>query len=200
MKELSARGADAIADIARRHGFSLAATRHMLDAVIRGNGSMAQFDHPEFAGRGQWMRGGAAMVSTMFDHDLKSWIDALCLALADLVAHEPALFREPPLRANGAAALASKAPAARIARSGDWWPAGMGHPNNAGAQNGFRYAYFARAKRLAIERHGEVTLYDTQSHEIRGVAQQQSASHALRFMSAEGVVELASLRVVVSTA
>ena len=38
----------------------------------------------------------------------------------------------------------------------------MGHLNSVGSQNGVRYAYFARANRLAIERDGAVTLYDTQ--------------------------------------
>jgi len=33
----------------------------MLFAVLAGNGSMAQFDHAEFAGSGQWMQGGMIM-------------------------------------------------------------------------------------------------------------------------------------------
>jgi hypothetical protein len=195
MRELSTAGMQALAEIARRNGFSLAATRHMLDAVIRGDGSMAQFDHPEFAGPGQWMRGGMTMVSNLFDNDLKSWVDALCLELANLVAREPALFREAP---SGGLAATTDVPraTARFPRSGDWWPAGMGHPNSAGAQNGMRYAYFARARRLAIERDGALTLYDTGEHEIRGIAQQQSLSGALRFSSAQGPVDLASLPVV----
>ena len=34
----------------------------MLQAVMDGNGTMAQFDHPEFGGAGQWMQGGMTMV------------------------------------------------------------------------------------------------------------------------------------------
>ncbi len=81
-------------------------------------------------------------------------------------------------------------------RSGDWWPGGMGHPNSVGSQNGTRYAWFARARRLAIERGGVVTLYDTLDREISGVSQPQSLSGALRFTSQHGPVAVASLPVV----
>lgn len=83
-----------------------------------------------------------------------------------------------------------------FARSGDWWPGGMGHPNSVGSQSGMRYAYFARAKRLAIERDGVVTLYDTQDHQIGGVSPQQTLSGSLRFASQHGAVEVTSLPVV----
>jgi len=192
MRELSASGAKAIAEIAERHGFGVEATRHMLDAVIAGNGSMAQFSHREFSGAGQWMRGGMTMVADLFDNDLKGWIDALCLELANLVAREPALFREARSRpARSPVAQARVDRVAAMPRSGDWWPGGMGHPNSVGSQNGVRYAYFARARRLAIERGSELTLYDTQDHEISGVSQQQGTSGALRFASQHGPVDLA---------
>ena len=78
-------------------------------------------------------------------------------------------------REPGPEAAASGPPTRRpTVRSGDWWPGGMGHPNNAGSQNGTRYAYFARARRLAIERGGVVTLYDTLDHELGKVSPPQS--------------------------
>ena len=40
-----------LADIAQRHGFGRAAVQSMWDAIRRGDGSMAQFSHPEFVGR-----------------------------------------------------------------------------------------------------------------------------------------------------
>ncbi|MEP7102330.1 MAG: hypothetical protein ABI781_17605 [Burkholderiales bacterium] len=83
----------------------------------------------------------------------------------------------------------------RFVRSGDWWPGGMGHPNSAGSQNGMRYAYFARARRLAIERGGVVTLYDTLDHELTGVLPAQNSSGSLRFNSPGGLVEVANLPV-----
>lgn len=81
-------------------------------------------------------------------------------------------------------------------RSGDWWPGGMGHPNNTGSQNGMRYAYFARSGRLAIERGGVVTLYDTLDNELGSIAPPQSLSGSLRFTSQHGPVDVASLPVV----
>ncbi|MDM0053533.1 hypothetical protein [Variovorax sp. J22R115] len=61
MRQLSPAGQQVINDIARRNGFSVDATLSMLDSVINGNGSQAQFNHPEFSGSGQWMRGGMIM-------------------------------------------------------------------------------------------------------------------------------------------
>lgn len=187
MKALSAAGERALGEVARRHGFGIEAARHMLEAVLRGNGRMAQFDHAGFAGPGQWMRGGMTMVSDMFDDDLKTRVAALCLDLAELVVDKPRL-----LDAAGATAPALQ----RLPRSGDWWPGGMGHPNSAGSQNGMRYAYFARARRLAIEHGGAVALYDTQDHEIAGVSQQQGPGGTLRFTSQHGAVDVATLPVV----
>ena len=189
----------AVAEIAKRHGFSSEAAQHMLDAVGRGNGSMAQFNHPEFAGSGQWMRGGMTMVSDMFNNPLKSRVDALCSDLSALIARE----------AGGGAATEGRsspsAPAQQPGASGDagnsgnpgtWWPAGLDRPNSTGSQNDMRYAYFADARRLAVDRGGRVTVYDTLDHGISGVSQQQSGSATLRFSSQHGSVDLESLPVV----
>jgi hypothetical protein len=64
----------------------------MLQSVINGHGSMAQFSHPGFGGSGQWMRGGMIMVSDMFNNLLKSQIDALCSELSRLAANQPDLI------------------------------------------------------------------------------------------------------------
>jgi hypothetical protein len=45
----SRRGRDAIA---ARHGVGQDAVRHLLDALARGHGRMAQFDHPDLGGSG----------------------------------------------------------------------------------------------------------------------------------------------------
>jgi hypothetical protein len=58
MRQLSAAGKRAINHLAQRHGFSSDAVLSMLQSVINGRGSMAQFSHPEFGGSGQWMHGG----------------------------------------------------------------------------------------------------------------------------------------------
>ena len=93
MRQLSSAGQQLINDVARRHGFSVDATLSMLESVINGNGTMAQFSHPEFSGSGQWMQGGMTMVSDMFNNYLKGRVDALCSELATLIANQPDLVR-----------------------------------------------------------------------------------------------------------
>ena len=52
-----------------------------------------------------------------------------------------------------------------------WWPQELGQPASSGAQDGTRYAFFPDARRLLIERGGEVTAYDSGEHRISGVSQ-----------------------------
>ena len=176
MRQLSSSGQQAVNDIAQRHGFGVDATRDMLDAVIRGNGSQAQFSHPEFSGSGQWMRGGMTMVSDMFNNHLKGRVDALCSELSNLLQSQPELMR------SGATA--------------DWWPSDLRWPDSTGAQNGARYACFSQARRLVIEVDGRVTVYDTLDHRITGVSQQQSYGRTLSFNSQFGTVDVANLPIV----
>ncbi|MEK8027955.1 SHOCT domain-containing protein [Pseudaquabacterium rugosum] len=93
MRQLSPAGQDLVQDIARRHGFSPDGVLHMLDAVIAGNGGMAQFSHPDFSGSGQWMSGGMTMVSDMFNQQLAGRVASLCAELARVVAAQPDLVR-----------------------------------------------------------------------------------------------------------
>src|SRR5580704_4658256 len=92
MRQLSEAGERAISDLAQRYGFSSDAVLSMLASVINGNGTMAQFSHPDFAGSGQWMRGGMIMVSDMFNNSLKGRIDGLCNELSNLIANQPNLI------------------------------------------------------------------------------------------------------------
>ena len=184
MRQLTPAGQQAVSAAAQRYGFSPQATLTMLEALIQGRGSMAQFNHPEFGGPGQWMRGGMAMVGDMFNDELKGRLDGLCSDLAKLLASEPRLF-------FGAARILQPS---RPGASGQWWPLELGSPGSAGAQNGVRYAYFPAAHRLAIDLNGQVTIYDTLDHRIQGFSQQQSmGSGCLGFHSQHGVVNLASL-------
>jgi hypothetical protein len=80
--------------------------------------------------------------------------------------------------------------------SGNWWPENLGWASSTGMQNGIRYAYFAQARRLAIEIGGTVTVYDTLDHQIGSFSQQQSHGGSLTFSSQYGLVEVASLPVV----
>lgn len=219
MRELSSAGQQAVADIAQRHGFSVDAVTHMLQAVVNGNGGMAQFSHPEFAGSGQWMRGGMTMVSDMFNNHLKGRVDSLCAELADLVNRQPGLLQGGSFQSQSQGGYGQQqqsggygssqgsfsdssslfVPAASGNGQGDWWPDDLRWPNSTGAQNNVRYAYFAQARRLAIDLGGRVTVYDTLDHNIGGFGQQQSGSGSLSFNSQYGLVDVASLPVVWSS-
>ena len=59
-----------------------------------------------------------------------------------------------------------------------------------------RYAYFAQARRLAIELNGSVTVCDTQDHQIGGFSQQQSYGGSVTFSSQYGLVDVTRLPVV----
>jgi hypothetical protein len=76
-----------------------------------------------------------------------------------------------------------------------WWPANMGEAASSGSSSGLRYAYFAQACRLLIERQGQVTLYETGDHHFRGVLQANGEDGALSFMSQRGRVTLGSLKI-----
>jgi hypothetical protein len=219
MRQLSPSGQQAIDEIGRRHGFSANAVLSMLESVINGNGSMAQFAHPEFSGSGQWMRGGMIMVSDMFDNYLKGRIDGLCNELSKLVATQPDLIRSGSFQSQSQGSHRPGQPQSHSASgqqqgdcgpiaavslfvppapgsSGDWWPGDLHAPNSTGAQNGVRYAYFAQAHRLAIDVGGTVTVYDTLDHQIGGFSQQQSVGGTLSFSSQHGLIDVASLPVV----
>ncbi|HEX8603323.1 MAG TPA: SHOCT domain-containing protein [Pseudoduganella sp.] len=234
MQQLSPAGQQIIENIASRYGYSTDAVLSMLQSVINGNGSMAQFNHPEFAGAGQWMNGGMTMVSDMFNNQLKGSVNNLCSELAQLVATQPDLVRQGSFQSqnqggqqqgsqhqggqqqgsqsqyqgaysggnghdtwnnaagSGASLFVPPAPGSGT----DWWGAGLRWPNSTGAQNGVRYAYFAQARRLAIEVNGKVTIYDTLDHQIGGFSQQQSSGGSLSFNSQYGLVDVARLPVV----
>ena len=225
MRQLSPNGQQVINDIAQRHSFSVNAVLSMLESVINGNGSMAQFSHPEFSGSGQWMRGGMIMVSDMFNNYLKSRIDGLCNELSNLVANQPDLIRNGSFQSQsqggqgqggynpgqvqsnyggGQQQTSVSGPMGPVSlfvppapgTSGDWWPGDLRWPNSTGAQNGVRYACFAQARRLAIEVNGRVTVYDTLDHQIGGVSQQQSIGGSLSFNSQYGLIDVASLPIV----
>jgi hypothetical protein len=77
-----------------------------------------------------------------------------------------------------------------------WWPLRLGNPAAAGGQGDVRYAYFRDKKCLVIDRGGQLTLYDTADHDIRGVAQQQGGGRSeLVFTSQRGTVRVDGLRV-----
>ena len=209
MAQLSPAGIHAVQDIANRHGFSFDAVQSMLTSVINGNGSMAQFSHPEFGGSGQWMSGGMTMIGDMFNNYLKGRVDNLCAELARLISNQPDLIRTGSFQSqtqNGNTSyngfggpsadhthpnsLFVAAPA-----QANWWGPDLKWPNSSGGQNGMRYAWFSQARRLAIESNGQVIIYDTLDHQIGGVSQ-QSGGNSVSFSSQYGYVDLSRLPVI----
>jgi hypothetical protein len=92
MQQLSAQGQQFVQDLAQRYGISTDAAITMLYAVMNGNGTMAQFSHPELGGSGQWMQGGMTMVGDMFNYGLKSKVDGLCGEISNQLMNQPAYF------------------------------------------------------------------------------------------------------------
>lgn len=215
MRQLTPEGQQLIRSLAQRYNFSFDAVCSLLQSVINGNGSMAQFNHPEFGGSGQWMKGGMIMIGDMFNNNLKYSVGNLCQELANLVANQPNLLQSGSFQSqnqgnqqqnhfspgqpqtdalnSGAASLFVPPP---VGSSGNWWPQGLQFPTSTGAQNNTRYAYFASIRRLAVEAFGHVTLYDTLDHQIGGFAQQQAGGSSITFTSQYGVVDVNSLPVI----
>jgi len=206
MQQLTSEGQRIVSDLSQRHGFSPDAVTHMLFAVLNGNGSMAQFNHPEFAGSGQWMQGGMLMLGDMFNHALKGRVDALCWEISGILANQPGLLRSGSFQSQsqsggGQQSQAAGAPVGESSLfvpdpASHWWPRELGAPSATGSQNNVRYAYFANAHRLAVQTDGQVWVYDTLDHQIGGFSQQQGMGGSILFTSQHGTVNLGSLPII----
>jgi len=172
---------DQLQAVAAKHGFSTGAVEQMVHALRSGNGTMAQFSHPEFGGSGQWMRGGMIMIGDMFNNGLKARVDALCYDLLSI----PATTTAPAPAESGFGSWHQPS---------SWWPQDLGSPSSSGGQNHFRYAYFPGSNRLAIEDHGNLHVFDTSGHSIGGFSQQQqNGLQGFCFSSQWGTFSVTSL-------
>jgi hypothetical protein len=203
---LTPEGERIAGDLAWRHGFSVDAVTHMMRAVLNGNGSMAQFSHPEFGGSGQWMRGGMLMLGDMFNHGLRNRVDALCNEISGILANQPGLLGSGSFQSQSQGGYASQTQTAGAPQgqsslflpdpASNWWPQDLGAPNATGSQNSVRYAYFGGARRLAVQTGSDVWVYDTLDHQIGGFSQQQGSGGSILFTSQCGTVVLSTLPVV----
>jgi hypothetical protein len=185
MQELTSNGNAAVENLAARYNVSADAVRTLLFAVSAGGGTMAQFYHPELGGGGQWMAGGMTMVGDMFNHGLQALVSGLCSELSNLLSSQQ-VFQPVPRGPSGGQQ--------GMFQSNSWWPSELGSPSSSGGQNDARYAYFPQAQRLAIDRGGQVTIYDTLDHQIGGVQQQQGGPWgSLSFSSQRGTFGVESL-------
>ena len=215
MKQLTQEGQRVVQDLAQKHGFSNDATTHMLFAVLNGNGTMAQFNHPEFAGSGQWMQGGMLMLGDMFNNALKSRVDSLCWDISNQLAQQPGLLSSGSFQSqsqSGGGQQQQSGGGHQQQQSGgistgasslfipdpeeNFWPPELGSPNASGSQNNVRYAYFAGPRRLAVRTGGQTWIYDTLDHQIGGFSQQQGSGGSILFTSQYGTVVLSQLPVV----
>jgi hypothetical protein len=84
LQQLIDQGRQRIDELAHRYSVSTDAVMTLLQALVNTNGNMAQFNHWELGGGGQWMRGGMTMVGDMFNYGLKSKVYGLCSELSQL--------------------------------------------------------------------------------------------------------------------
>jgi hypothetical protein len=192
VRKLTSQGERAVADLSTRYGVSTDAVRAMLEAVRLGNGTMAQFSHPELGGRGQWMAGGMTMVGDMFNHGLQVTVSGLASELSSLLASTPMY-----VPASGPVTAAGPGPVHQ-ANLGSWWPGELGRPGSSGSQGDSRYAVFPQARRLAVQSGGgPARVYATLDHAIGGVQQQQGGlPGTLSFTSQHGTFTVESLPLV----
>ncbi|WP_299060939.1 SHOCT domain-containing protein [uncultured Polaribacter sp.] len=169
-------------NVANKYGISTNAVTDLTIALMNSNGTMAQFYIPELGGGGQWMQGGMTMVGDMFNNQLKSTVDGLCVEISNLI-HQGAIQYK-PLPQKGEAGFVP-----------NWW-GDLGFPNSTGSQNGTSYAIFSNINRLAIQENGQVTVFDTLDNQIGGVGQQQGGNYAVTFTSQYGTVNLNSLPII----
>jgi hypothetical protein len=181
---MSVSESDLVERMAKKHSVSPAAVKVALAALWSGGGRMAQFSHADFGGMSQWSP-GMSMVGDMFNKPLNAKLDALCSDLAAHLAASPA--------ADATRSAADDVSYRSMSGSAEWWPTGLGKPGAVGAQNDLRYAVFPDARRLVIDDQGAITVYDTGSHRIFGVAQAQSGDQTLSFTSQDGLVRVTDL-------
>lgn len=172
-----------IQTLAQQSHVSEGAVEALFTAVQAGNGTAAQFNHPDLGGMGQWMAGGMTMIGDFSNQRLKSTVDQLCTAIAEHLRKHP--------QASQQGASVSSGPQFRS--SAQWWPAELGSPTASGAQNSMQYAYFAAKKRLALRMDDRVSLYDTKDHQINGFSQQQDRQQTVVFQSQKGKIALGEL-------
>jgi hypothetical protein len=206
MSQLNSQVQQKLSELSQKYQLSEHAIMVLLQALIKGNGKMAQFNHPELGGVGQWLPGGMIMISDMSNSYLKMVIDNLCGELAiliknnyfnptkadELLANQGSSQQQQQSQGN----ISNTEPAIK-ANSFDlnpWWPTELGTPTISGSQNNLLYAYFADKQRLLLENQGEIRVYDTLHHHISGVSQQQGSSgQLLIFTSQAGTFAVSDL-------
>jgi len=77
------------------------------------------------------------------------------------------------------------------------WPSELGIASTSGTSPEMRYAYFPQNRRLAVERHGILTIYDTAEYQFRGLVQAHSSETVgISILTQRGRVRLTDLATV----
>jgi Short C-terminal domain len=210
MSQLNSQWQQKLTELTQKYQLSELAIMVLWQALIKGNGKMAQFNHPELGGVGQWLPGGLTMISDMSNSHLKMVIDNLCGELSILIKEDyfNSIKWNEPLSHPGSRQQQqqsqgnidnSEAVKANPFNYDPWWPIEFGAPTLSGNQNGLLYAYFAHKQRLVLEKQGEISVYNTLHHQISGVSQQQSSSgQLLVFTSPDGTLTVTDLPLISS--
>jgi hypothetical protein len=201
MADLTPEGQRIVDDAARRYFMSSGAVQAVLEALVASGGGMAQFNHPDLGGMGQWSSGGMIMIGDMFNNGLKNTIASLCAELSGVVGRTDIIVCRPQSSQwqsqghSGGMPLpeSSLFASGNAGFGGNWWPADLGMPASTGAQNSMRYACFPDRRRLALDLNGQISVYDTGDHWINGFSQQQGGDQSVSFTSQYGLVRLTSL-------
>src|SRR5258708_23970702 len=130
----------------------------LLEALLNSKGTMAQFEHRELGGGGQWMPGGMTMVGDMFNHGLKAKVDGLCSELSQLLNTQPfvpfpAGFQSQSQRQDGGqqevghdvldtGSVSLFVPETPGRASGQCGPTELGFPTGTGPPTQAPYAHF----------------------------------------------------------
>src|SRR4051794_36609777 len=154
LQALTPDGQRIVNEVAQRHGVSTDAVINLLYALVAGGGTMAQFNHPDLGGMGQWSQGGMIMVGDMFNNGLKYRVDALCNDLANVLRANTVFvpYASSQSQSQGSGQSWNQIYQAQgnypaegnggnvslfVPGSGggiNWWPAELGNPSSTGAQ------------------------------------------------------------------
>lgn len=133
---------------------------------------MAQFNHPELGGQGQWMP-GMLMIGDMFNTALRAKVEGLIAVLQAMPT--PTTPPVPPAQPGA-----------------NWWDATLGPPAQVGTQNDTAYAYFPAANVLELRHGALIARYDTTGHLLTGAQQGQANGwRNLQFTTPAGTVTVA---------
>lgn len=165
---------------------------------------MAQFNHPEFGGCGQWMRGGMTMVSDLFNHSLRYRVDCICNEIAnEFVNHQITPFRvsfqlqsqngvNSQLQVGGRIGSENSlfAPDPEV----NWWAQELGVPNALGSQTPL-CLFRRRSPTGSKNRRRRVDLRSQRSPDRRFFAAAE-IGRSITFTSQYGTVNLSTLLVI----